>query len=257
MKLIHGNCDTPSCIALWRRIVKKAGIATRKFRLIEENDRILVGFSGGKDSFVLVEYLYHYYVSSPLNFEFKLVMVDMNFPPGEVKKLEEKFSKLSLQFELLPSKIPSIVSRKMEDHKNACVLCSRLRRGLLYSYAREHGFNKVALGHNADDVMETFLLNLFYNGKIKAMAPNFLNDDGDLRVIRPLYYVFEKEIRELTSYMDFPIISVPCPLTSFRNTRREEMKKLLDDLERRFPAVRNNVIKALEKIEFRYLPSVD
>ncbi len=254
MKLIHGSCSTPECIAVWRRIIKKAGIATRKYNLINEGDRILVGFSGGKDSFTLLEYLYHYSVTAPVTFYFKAVMVDMNFDDGKIGAIREKFEEFHIDFELIPSKIPSIVAGKMENHKNACVLCSRLRRGLLYSYARENGFNKIALGHNADDVMETLLLNLFYNGKIKAMSPNFLNDDGDLRVIRPLFYVFEREIKTLKSLMNFPVVSAPCPLSGFRNFRREAMKKLLDDLEEDFPAVRNNVIKALEKIEFRYLP---
>lgn len=254
MKGILGSCSNPSCIALRRRIVKKAGQATRKFRLIEEGDRVLVGFSGGKDSFTLLEYLLHFQKTSPIKFFFYAVMIDMNFPAGELKQIEKKLEAHQVAFKILPSKIPSIVAGKMNDHKNACVLCSRLRRGLLYAYARENGFNKVALGHNADDVIETFLLNLFYNGKIKAMSPNFLNDDGDLRVIRPLYYVFEREITEFSREMNFPMVLNTCPLLKYRGKYREKIKKLLDDLEEDFPAVRNNLIKSLGKIELRYLP---
>ncbi len=254
MKLIHGNCKTPSCIAVWRRIVKKAGIVTNKYNLIGNGDKVLVGFSGGKDSFVLLEYLYHFWKSSPVNFYFKLIMINMDFPEEALLKLEKNFREFQIDFEIIPSRIPSIVTKKMKTHKNACVLCSRLRRGLIYSYARKYGFNKIALGHNADDVIETLLLNLFYNGKIKAMSPNFLNDDGDLWVIRPLYYVFEKEIMELGNSINFPILKIPCPLSKYRNDKRIQMKRLLNQLEKDFPAVRNNLIKSLEKIEYRYLP---
>ncbi len=176
----------------------------------------------------------------------------MNFP--NLRHTIQKIVENGIRFHIIESKISDIVTRKMDQHKNACVLCSRLRRGLLYSYAREHGFNKIALGHNADDIIETLLLNLFYNGKIKGMSPRFVNDDGDLIVIRPLFYVFEKEIKELSRIVNFPIIKNSCPLIKFRGKKREEIKILLDNLEKDFPAVRNNILMAMEKIEKRYLP---
>ena len=254
MKGILGACSTPNCIALRRRIIKKAGQATRKFKLVENGDRILIGFSGGKDSFILLEYLLNFQKSSPMEFLLYPAIIDMDFSAPEIEKLRERLKLAGVELEVIPSKIPSVVSQKMKVHKNACVLCSRLRRGLLYSYARKKGFNKVALGHNADDVIETLLLNLFYNGKIKGMSPNFLNDDGDLRVIRPLYYVFEREIAELSRELKFPLISNPCPLQEYRGSYRERIKRLLTSMEKDFPALKNNLIKALEKIEFRYLP---
>ncbi len=254
METIFGKCVNPAFIALRRRIFKRAGEATRKFKLIEEGDRILIGFSGGKDSFVLVDYLHHLRLSRPGKFQIEAAMVDMNFPEEEVNFIRGILEKNSIPFHLIPSKIPSIVTGKMENHKNACVLCSRLRRGLLYSFAREHRFNKLALGHNADDVIETLLLNLFYNGKIKAMSPRFLNDDGDLIVIRPLYYVMEEDTRAYARELNWNVINNPCPLQKFRGEKREIIKKILKELEEDFPAVKKNIIRSLEKIEKRFLP---
>lgn len=238
-----------------RRIYKNISISLKKFDLIENGDRLLFGFSGGKDSFTLLDYLIYLKESVPLNISITPVLINMDFPIKEIDEVKVFLNKkYNCNLIVRTTSISTAVEERMTNHKNACVLCSRLRRGFLYEMAREGDYNKLVLAHNGDDVIETFMMNIFYNSKIKGMPPKFLNNSKDVILIRPLYYVFEKDIEFYSKEMDFPVMKSSCPLIKYRGNKRVMMKKMFDKLEIDFDRVRNNTIKSMEKIDKRFLP---
>ena len=183
---------------LFKRLRRKVGHAIGDYGMIEENDKILVCMSGGKDSYVLLDMLMSLKRSAPINFELIPVHIDSNFPNAPEYLLEDHLKKVGLKYHFLKRPVYDIFKEKIADGIPYCSLCSRLRRGYLYSFAREIGANKVALGHHKDDCLATFFLYIFYSGMMKAMPPVLRNDIDDLTVIRPLIYCRERDLITLS-----------------------------------------------------------
>ena len=211
---------------LFKRLRRKVGHAIGDYGMIEENDKILVCMSGGKDSYVLLDMLLSLKRSAPINFELIPVHIDSNFPNAPEYLLEDHLKKVGLKYHFLKRPVYDICKEKIADGIPYCSLCSRLRRGYLYSFAREIGANKVALGHHKDDCLATFFLNIFYSGMMKAMPPVLRNDKDDLTVIRPLIYCRERDLITLSKIKNYPVL--PKGLCGFgEDQQRSAMNKMI------------------------------
>ena len=219
--------------------------AVQDFNMIEDGDKIAVGVSGGKDSLVLFESLYLYSKFSPEKFSLLAVNVNMGFKETsqeELAALRAYFTERGVPFIEEKTDIAEIIF-EVRKESNPCSLCSKLRRGALCSIAHREGANKVALGHHADDVLETFLLSLMHEGRLSTLAPTSYLSKTETTVIRPLLYVDEKDIRGAARRLGLPVVFNPCPAD--KHTRREFMKKLVDDLRAEIPDVRKSMISAI------------
>jgi tRNA 2-thiocytidine biosynthesis protein TtcA len=232
---------------LQKRLRRLTGQALHQYQMISEGDRIMVCLSGGKDSYAMLQILREIQKAAPINFEMVAVNLDQKQPGFPEHILPEYLEKLGQPFEIVERDTYSIVKRVIPEGNTTCGLCSRLRRGSLYSYARENGFNKIALGHHRDDMIETLFLNMFYGGKLKSMPPKLLNDDGDLIVIRPLAFCAEKDLARYAKEMEFPII--PCNLCgSQENLQRQAIKSMLNGWEEAHPGRVETIFTAMKNV---------
>jgi len=232
---------------LQARLRGLAGKAIEDYRMIEAGDRVMVCLSGGKDSFTLLDLLLSLQKSAPVKFELLAVNLDQKQPgfPGHV--LPRYLEQLGVPYHILEQDTYSVVTRVVPEGKTMCGLCSRLRRGALYTFAADRGITRVALGHHADDIIETLFLNLFFGGKLKAMPPKLRSDDGRHIVIRPLAYCRERDIARYARARQFPLI--PCNLCGSQvHLQRKEIKKLLRRWEMEHPNRVESILAGLRNV---------
>jgi tRNA 2-thiocytidine biosynthesis protein TtcA len=237
---------------LQARLRGLAGKAIEDFRMIAPGDRVMVCLSGGKDSYTLLDILLSLKRSAPVDFELLAVNLDQKQPGFPEHVLPEYLTSLGVPFRIIEQDTYSVVKRVIPDGRTLCGLCSRLRRGALYRFAAENGITKIALGHHRDDIVQTLFLNLFFGGRLKAMAPKLLSEDGRHIVIRPLAYVAENDIERYARGRQFPII--PCKLCGSQdNLQRVAVKRMLADWERAHPGRTESIFSALRHVELEHL----
>jgi len=226
--------------------------AVADFNMIEKGDKVLVCLSGGKDSYTLLTLLHKMRISSHYKFDLQAFTLDQSQPGWADDKMRHWLEGKNIPYEILTKDTYSIVKEKIPEGKTYCSLCSRLRRGIIYRYASEHGFTKIALGHHRDDLIQTLLMSILYSGEIKSMPPKLLTDNKDHIVIRPLAYCQEKDIITYLNEQQFPII--PCNLCgSQEKLARKRVKKLIDDLAQENEKIPSNMLHALQSVRVSQL----
>ena len=232
---------------LQKRLRRHAGNAITDYSMIEAGDRIMVCLSGGKDSYAMLDILLLLKHNAPVEFELVAVNMDQKQPGFPEEVLPGYLDQLGIEYYIVEKDTYSVVREKIPEGKTTCGLCSRLRRGTLYAFAEEIGATKIALGHHRDDIVETLFLNLFHGGRLSAMPPKLLSDDGRNIVIRPMAYCRERDIAKYARLKDFPII--PCNLCgSQENLQRQNIKQMLADWEQTSPGRINNIFRALQNV---------
>lgn len=233
---------------LEKRLRRLVGTAIMDYKMIEDGDRIMVCLSGGKDSYALLDLLLKLKEKAPVNFEVFAVNLDQKQPGFPEHVLPNYLTELGVPFEIITQDTYSVVKELIPEGKTTCSLCSRLRRGILYSYAKEKGFNKIALGHHRDDIVETMFMNMFFGSTLKAMPPKLQSDDGDNIVIRPLSYCSEKDLIKYAEMREFPII--PCNLCGSQDgLQRQTTKMMLQEWEDKYPGRIENIFRSIKNIK--------
>ena len=232
---------------LQKRLRRNVGNAIADYNMIEHGDRVMVCLSGGKDSYGMLDILLNLRHSAPVDFELIAVNLDQKQPGFPEEVLPTYLAALDIPYYILEKDTYSVVREVIPEGKTTCGLCSRLRRGSLYGFAQEIGATKIALGHHRDDIVETLFLNMFFAGKLKAMPPKLLSDDGRNVVIRPLAYCKEKDLARYADYKQFPII--PCNLCgSQENLQRVQIKRMLAQWEREYPGRTEIIFRSIRNV---------
>ncbi len=239
-------------IKLRNSLISATGKAIGDYNMIEAGDTVLVCMSGGKDSHTLLMLLLALQERAPIDFKLIAMNLDQKQPGFPADVLPNYFKTLGVEYRIVEADTYSIVKEKIPEGKTTCSLCSRLRRGVIYTTAKELGANKIALGHHRDDIVETLFLNMFFGAKLKAMPPKLATNDQQNIVIRPLAYCSEKDIASYARQMNFPII--PCDLCgSQENLQRQKVKEMLHAWEREQPGRINNIFRAITNVEPSHL----
>jgi len=231
-----------------KKLLHYTGKAIADYNMIQKGDRVMVCLSGGKDSFTLLTLLNLLRIRSNNKFELFAFTLDQAQPGWDDQSLRAWLEARNIPHEILTRDTYSIVKEKIPEGKTYCSLCSRLRRGIIYRYAEEHGFTKIALGHHRDDLIRTLMMSILYNGDIRSMPPKLLSDNRQHIVIRPMCYVQEKDIIQYAKEQNYPII--PCNLCgSQENLARKKVGRLIDTLAEENPKVPSNILHALQSIK--------
>ena len=237
---------------LHKRLRRQAGTAIADFNMIEAGDRIMVCLSGGKDSYAMLDILRNLQAHAPLEFELIAVNLDQKQPGFPEQVLPGYLTDIGMPYRIVEQDTYSVVKRVIAEGKTTCSLCSRLRRGVLYRVASELGATKIALGHHRDDILETLFLNMFYGGKLKAMPPKLVSDDGKHIVIRPLAYCKEKDLAAYAEAENFP--SIPGNLFgSQKNLQRQAIKEMMQQWDKKFPGRLETMFRSIQNIQLSHL----
>jgi len=240
---------------LQKRLRRNVGRALQDFNMIEAGDRIMVCLSGGADSYTMLDILLRLRRNAPVDFELVAFNLDQKQPDFPAHVLPGYLKGLGIPYHIIEQDTYSVVKSIVPEDKTMCGLCSRLRRGAVYSFARQQGYTKIALGHHREDIIETLFLNMFHGGKLKAMPPKLLSDDGANVVIRPLAYCKEEDIKAYAEAKKFPII--PCNLCgSQENLQRRNIKLLLRDWDRKFPGRIETIFSAIQNLVPSHLADI-
>jgi len=235
------------------RIAKKTTKAIVDYAMLEDGDRVMIGLSGGKDSWAMLQVLDVLRRRAPIRFSLIAVNVDSGYKEYKHDLIAKTCVERGWEYRIEHTGIGETIDDILDAGETPCSLCARLRRGVLYRIAKEVGATKIALGHHADDFIETLLLNLFFAGALKAMPAKLVSDDGEHVVIRPLVFVGEDEARAYTKECELPIIGCCCPACGDLGLQRQRAKRLLMELEREHPGVKSSMLKALGNVQPRHL----
>ncbi len=239
--------DSVNARKLHRRLKRQVGQAIADYEMIRDGERVMVCLSGGKDSHVLLDILLELQRRAPIRFELIAVNMDQKQPDFPAHILPDYFRERGVDWHIIEQDTYSVVTRVVPEGNTMCGLCSRMRRGALYAWAAGNGIDRIALGHHRDDIVETFFLNLFHGGQLKAMPPKLRSDDGRNVLIRPLAYASERDIAKYAHLRDFPII--PCNLCgSQENLQRQQIKRMLAEWEREAPGRTQTMFSALQDV---------
>lgn len=232
---------------LRKRLRRHVGKAISDFNMIEDGDKVMVCLSGGKDSYTMLDILLNLRDHAPIDFELIAVNLDQKQPGFPEHVLPDYLSSVGVPYHIIEQDTYSEVQARVPEGKTTCGICSRLRRGALYGYARENNISKIALGHHRDDIIETLFLNMFYGSKLKAMPPKLLSDDKSNIVIRPLCYASENDIAQYAEMREFPII--PCNLCGAQeNLQRQVIKDMLQSWEKQHPGRLENIFRSIQNV---------
>lgn len=232
------------------------GEAIVQYGMIEQDDRVMVCMSGGKDSYTMLDILLELQRKAPIDFDLVAVNLDQKQPGFPEHVLPDYFQKLGIEFHIIEQDTYTIVKEKVEEGKTTCGLCSRLRRGILYNFADKIGASKIALGHHSDDIIETLFLNMFFNGQLKSMPPKLLSDDKKHTVIRPMALCKERDIEQYADIQQFPII--PCNLCgSQENMQRKVVKSMIKDWEAEYPGRSDSIMRSLVNVKPSHLADTE
>ena len=232
---------------LQKRLRRNVGRAIADFNMIEAGDRVMVCLSGGADSYTMLDILQSLQRNAPVDFELIAVNLDQKQPGFPEHVLPDYLDALGIEYHIIEEDTYSVVKRVIPENKTYCGLCSRLRRGIIYRFAKEQGYTKIALGHHRDDIIETLFLNMFYGGKLKSMPAKLLSDDGENVVIRPLAYCAEADIKAYAEEKAFPVI--PCTLCGSQdNLQRQAIKQMLIDWDKQKPGRSETIFTSIQNI---------